>query len=40
MRAPCSATERLRAPAVSVKGGMDNEKTRLDLDPDFGKNKT
>jgi hypothetical protein len=37
MRAPCSATERLRAPALSVKAGMDNEKTRLDLDPDFGR---
>ena len=31
LRAPCSATERLRAPAVSVKVGMDNEKTRLGL---------
>src|SRR6266700_1097058 len=39
MRAPCSATERLRAPAVSVKAGMDNERTRLDLDPGLGKNK-
>ena len=31
--APCSATERLRAPAVSVKAGTDSEKTRLGLDP-------
>jgi len=31
LRAPCSATERLRAPAVSVKVGMDNERTRLGL---------
>lgn len=36
MRAPWSATERLRAPAVSVKAGMDNERTRLDLDPRIG----
>jgi hypothetical protein len=37
MRAPWSATERLRAPAVSVKAGMDNERTRLDLDSGFGR---
>jgi hypothetical protein len=29
--APCFATERLRAPAVSVKAGMDNDMTRLGL---------
>ena len=31
LRAPCSATERLRALAISVKVGMDNERTRLGL---------
>jgi hypothetical protein len=31
LRAPCSATERLRALAISVKVGMDNEMTRLGL---------
>ena len=29
--APCFATERLRAPAVSVKAGMDTDMTRLGL---------
>ena len=33
LHAPCSATERLRAPAVSVKAGTDSEITRLGLDP-------
>ena len=47
LRAPWSATERLRAPAVSVKAGMDNERTRLglntgweELDEDEGRIKT
>ena len=33
LHAPCSATERLRAPAVSVKAGTESERTRLGLDP-------
>ena len=47
LRAPWSATERLRAPAVSVKAGMDNERTRLglntgseELDEDEGRIRT
>src|SRR5258708_36337823 len=47
LRAPWSATERLRAPAVSVKARMDNERTRLglntvceELEEDEGRIKT